>query len=336
MSNERRSFWFSAWRLPWKNRVRNRSAILEGSAVPRSFGRRALFWCVMFFVSTSVGVLVRAEIHRRVSRIGDYSHGVAPLAGGTLLIAGGGQLPNLIRRRFVELAGGKQARLVIIPAHAVESIELNQYREDWLDFDVESVEVLHADSRTQANDPEFSRVLDNATGVWLSGGQQTWLAGWYGRTCVEQKLKDVLARNGVIAGTSAGAAAMSRVMIAGGRRQPVLGRGFDLIPDAIIDQHFVKRNRLRRLEAALEQHPDLIGFGIDEGTALQYAVKSGRFCVIGQSCVAVGVSVVSAGPSTEVRFEFLNAGDEFDVDRLRRGDAPPPSSIDLETILMGD
>ncbi|WP_157605846.1 cyanophycinase [Schlesneria paludicola] len=336
MSKEQRSLWGSTWRLVCSVPLVATVAASDGLPVRTCFRRRVLFWCVMFVVSTGIGVFVRAEIHRRVSRVSDSSHGVAPLSGGTLLIAGGGQLPNQIRRRFVELAGGKHAKLVIVPAHAVEPFELVQYREDWLDFEVESVDVLHADSRTQADDPEFSRVLETATGVWLSGGQQTWLAAWYGRTRVEQKLKDVLARNGVIGGTSAGAAVMSRVMIAGGRRQPILGVGFDLIPGAIIDQHFVKRNRLHRLQAAIEQHPERIGFGIDEGTALQYAVTSGRFSVVGQSCVAIGVSLANADQSPEVRFEFMNAGDEFDVERVRRGDVPPPTYIDLETILMGD
>lgn len=336
MGSEQRSFWGSAGRFVSSGQSALASVAGDRLVLRNSFRHRALFWCVMFVVSTGVGVFVRAEIHRRVSRVSDSSHGVASLSGGTLLIAGGGHLPNMIRRRFIELAGGKRAKLVIVPAHAVEPFELIQYREDWLDFEVESVNVLHADSRTQADDPEFSRVLDTATGVWLSGGQQTWLAAWYGRTCVEQKLKDVLARNGVIGGTSAGAAVMSRVMIAGGRRQPVMGTGFDLIPGAIIDQHFVKRNRMHRLQTAIEQHPGLIGFGIDEGTALQYAVTSGRFSVVGQSCVAIGVSLASADHAPAVRFEFMNAGDEFDIESVRRGDVPPPTYIDLESILMGD
>ena len=219
---------------------------------------------------------------------------------------------------------------------SIEPRDVDLYREDWIHHQVESVDVLHADSRTQAENPDFSRILDSATGVWLSGGQQTWLAGWYGRTCVETKLKELLNRNGVIGGTSAGAAVMSGVMIAGGRQQPTLGRGFDLIPGAIIDQHFVKRNRIHRLQQALEQHPDRIGFGIDEGTALQYAVASGRFRVIGQSCVVVCVPTAVDDRKTEFRLEFLNVGDEFDVASLRRGDVIPPNWLDVDSLWMGE
>ena len=140
----------------------------------------------------------------------------------------------------------------------------------------------------------------------------------------------------MIGGTSAGAAVMSNVMIAGGHERPVMGHGFDLIPGAVIDQHFVKRNRIRRLQSALQLHPELVGFGIDEGTALIYGVQSGRFRVLGQSCVVACVPKLNSEQRTEFHFEFLNAGDEFDIERLRRGDPVPPTYVDLDAILLGD
>ena len=253
-----------------------------------------------------------------------------------MLIVGGGQMSEMIRQQFIELAGRQEARIVVIPAMAVEEADLPSYREPWCNYAVASVDVLHADSRTKAGDPEFSRILETATGVWLAGGQQSWLSGWYGRTIVETRLKNVLARNGVIGGTSAGAAVMSSVMIASGREHPVIGHGFDLIPGAIIDQHFVKRNRFRRLRRALQQHPDLVGFGVDEGTALQYAIDSGRFRVIGQSCVIACVPRVSPDQVATIDLEFLNPGDEFDIDRLREGQMAPPRALDLDSILLGE
>ena len=301
--------------------------------IPR---RRIVFWACAMLTTIGIGVYLRAEIHRRVARFDHYSSANIAHSGGTLLIAGGGQLSEMIRQRFVELAGGNHARIVVIPAEIIDDNLLAQYREAWLHYDVQTVDVLHAESRTEADDPEFSRVLETATGVWLGGGQQTWLAAWYGRTLVEARLKELLARNGVIGGTSAGAAVMSSVMIAGGREKPTMGHGFDLIPGAVIDQHFVKRNRIRRLQSVLERHPELVGFGIDEGTALQFGVQSGRFQVLGQSCVVACVSRVEKDDRPNFHLQFLNPGDEFDIERLRRGDVVPPGYIDLDAALMGE
>ena len=300
--------------------------------------RRFAFWVFTALITTGAGVYVRAEIYRRVSRIEDKSPTNVAFSGGTLLIVGGGQMSEQIRQRFVDLAGGRDARIVVIPAESINDQSRAQYRDAWSMYDVNSIDVLHTDSRTQADDPDFSSVLETATGVWLGGGQQTWLTAWYGRTRVESRLKELLARNGVIGGTSAGAAVMSRVMIAGGRDQPTMGQGFDLIPGAVIDQHFIKRNRMSRLQRVLEQHPDLIGFGIDEGTALQYGVETGRFQVLGQSSVVACVMLKSAEneKSSKLHLQFLNPGAESDVERLRRGDAIPPRFTDFESMLLGE
>ncbi len=300
--------------------------------------RRLFFWAFTAMITIGAGVYVRAEIYRRVLRIEGMSPINVAYSGGTLLIAGGGDLSEQIRHRFVELAGGRDAKIVVIPAESINEQSRAQYRDSWLPYEVKSVDVLHAESRTQADDPEFSRVLETATGVWLGGGQQTWLAAWYGRTRVESRLKELLARNGVIGGTSAGAAVMSRVMIAGGRDQPTMGQGFDLIPGAVIDQHFIKRNRIGRLQRVLEQHPELIGFGIDEGTALQYGVENGRFQVLGQSSVVACVMQRTAENEkpSKLHLQFLNPGTEGDIERLRRGDAIPPGFTDFESMLLGE
>lgn len=297
---------------------------------------RGIFWTCAFLMTVGVGVYLRAEIHRRVSLFEPFVSSNVATKGGTLLIVGGGQMSSMIRSQFIELAGGREARIVIIPAMAAEPEELGQFRDPWDTYDVASLDVLHAESRTQAENPEFSKVLETATAVWLSGGQQAWLSAWYGRTIVEKRLKELLARNGVIGGTSAGAAIMSKVMIAGGRQTPVMGHGFDLIPEVIIDQHFLKRNRFRRMQAALEKYPDLVGFGIDESTALLYGVQSGRFRVVGQSSVVACIPQREVDRGLNFRCEIFNAGDDFDMERLRRGDAVPPSYVDLDSILLGE
>lgn len=292
-----------------------------------------VFWSVALVISVGVGLYVRAEIHRRTSRLENQPTIDFRQAGGSLVIAGGGQLPDSIRQRFIELAGGSKARIVVIPAAVVDESLVDQYRTSWTRYEIASAEVLDADNRTQADDPSFCRVLETATGVWLGGGTQTWLAGMYRGTLVERRLKEVLARNGVIGGTSAGSAVMSDVMIASGRETANLGRGFGLIPGAIIDQHFVKRNRIRRLQSALERHPELIGFGVDEGTALMFHVQSGRFRVLGNSAV---VAVVPKDDGKSMTIEFINGGDEFDVERLRQGLPVPANYVDLDSLLFGE
>jgi cyanophycinase len=336
MSAEQKPRWQN-W-MPVFSKKRNQDTRVNDikvrrKALPRL---RIVFWACAFLMTVGVGVYLRAEIHRRVSRFSNESLGVPSSKGGTLLIVGGGDVSGIIRRQFIELAGHQAARIVVIPAMTLGKDELPPYREPWDSYDVKSVDILYAESRSEAEDAEFSSILDSATGVWLAGGQQTWLAARYGQTRVETRLKELLARNGVIGGTSAGAAIMSGVMIAGGRQKPTIGRGFDLIPGAIIDQHFLKRNRFRRLQNALEQHPELIGFGIDEGTALQFGVASGRFRVIGQSCVIACVPHADSEDRLSFQLEFLNPGDEFDIERLRRGDPVPPGSIDLDSILLGE
>ena len=302
----------------------------------RSSRRRVVFWIGSLLMSIGAGLFVRAEIYRRISRYDHVSVINPARSGGTLLIAGGGQLSEMIRQRFIELAGGHAARIVIIPAEATDDESRRQYRDAWAHFDVRCIDVLHANSRSEADNPEVSQLLESATGVWLGGGQQTWLSGSYGQTLVEIRLKQVLSRNGVIGGTSAGAAVMSRVMIAGGREKPTMGRGFDLIPDAVVDQHFLKRNRFSRLQHVLEQHPELIGFGIDEGTALQYGVEKGRFQVLGQSCVVAIVSDPIPEGHSRFHLQILNPGDEFDVERLRRGETVPRGIANVEDVLFGE
>jgi cyanophycinase len=231
---------------------------------------------------------------------------------GSLVICGGGRLPDAVHDRFLELAGGPQARIVIIPTASSDfalrfSIaNMERWRPRVAAFDV-----LHTRSRTEADDPQFARPLAEATGVWFTGGDQSRIAGTYVDTAVERHLGALLKRGGVIGGTSAGAAIMTRVMITGGRSRATLGRGFDFLPASVVDQHFLKRNRLGRMLSLLAEHPDLAGFGIDEGTAL--VLSGDRLSVIGDSYV-VAYMPTPTEPSSQL--EILRPGDQLDVSRL--------------------
>jgi len=195
----------------------------------------------------------------------------APRNGtGTLLIVGGGKLPDAIRRHFIDLAGGKNARLVIIPtaSNKADQPELLQTYQLFKSLDVKSVKVLHTRDRKKADDPAFLRPLTEATGVWLTGGDQSLLSATYHGTAVEKELVRVITRGGVVAGTSAGAAVMSERMITGGTQDAEVGTGFGLLVGVVIDQHFWNRNRLHRLLGVLARYPECPGVGIDEETAL--------------------------------------------------------------------
>lgn len=206
---------------------------------------------------------------------------------GALVIVGGGDLPDMIRDRFLQLAGGKQGRLVVIPTASEWADHNHKYRgyDFWQTQGLASVSILNTLDPKQANDPSFVKPLTEATAAWLGGGDQSRLAKAYRGTAVEKELRRLLARGGVIGGTSAGASIMSSIMITGGFSQASVGEGFGLLPDVVIDQHFGNRKRQKRLFSVLEKHPRCLGLGIDEDTAV--VVSGHTFTVLGQANVSV-------------------------------------------------
>lgn len=219
---------------------------------------------------------------------------IQPEPGGRLFICGGGPLPDPVRKRFLHLAGGSHAKVIIIPGHP--SSDPQKLLDPWRSSGARDIEMLRADSREVANDPDFAGKLADAMGIWFSGGQQSYLSRTYVGTLVEKQVRELLARGGVVGGTSAGAAVMSRVMIARGQDTPVLGQGFGFLPGAVIDQHFLKRNRMNRLLEVVGDHPDLIGLGVDERTALEIRLRDLRMDVVGDSYVMACMCQRRNGP----------------------------------------
>ena len=274
---------------------------------------RLWVWTVFVLLTLGIGLYVRFQIDRQTTRL--VLHTTATNfyeRGGTLMIAGGGELPEEVQRQFVEMAGGGAARLVIIAGVYVDDEYVANYFDEWQRCGPASVHVLNASSRAEADDDQFSRALDDATGVWLGGGQQTWLTSCYRGTVTERKIRQVLDRNGIVGGTSAGAAVMSDVMITGGRKKPSVGRGFGFLPGVIIDQHFIKRNRFSRLRRVVEENPKLVGIGIDESTALIVSLSTRRVCVVGQSSIVVCLPE-KIGRQYRVDVDFYSPGDEFQL-----------------------
>lgn len=199
-----------------------------------------------------------------------------------LVICGGGALPDEIFARFRALAG-PNPNLVVIPTASSRDIDMAEVQKLWRSRGFEKTAVLHSTDRGVTSSPDFAAPLKTATAVWFGGGSQQRIADAYLGTPVENELHGLLERGGVIGGTSAGAAIQTKIMIASGNPEPTMSTGFDLLSGAIVDQHFLKRNRIPRLLSAVRANPQLVGFGIDEGTAL--VVHDGKATVLGASYV---------------------------------------------------
>jgi len=233
---------------------------------------------------------------------------------GAVVLVGGGGMPDAVRDEFVKLAGGDKAKLVVIPtASASADKETDSFAEPWAKAGLAKVTVLHTRDRKKADDAEFVKPLSEATAVWFSGGDQTKIAEAYLGTAFEKELAAVLKRGGVVGGTSAGAAIMSRVMIAGGNPVPTIATGFDGVPGAIVDQHFTQRMRQERLSAALAKHPDCFGIGVDEATAL--VIKGRSMKALGTNKVSL---VLPAANGRAARTVELKSGEVADLTAWRR------------------
>lgn len=221
---------------------------------------------------------------------------------GALVICGGGRMPDSVFESLRKRAGSN-AKLVVIPTASIRADE-EDYSERtiklWNSRGFEAVTLLHTRDKKMADSEAFVKPLETATAVWIGGGSQSKIADAYLGTRTEKALYAFRKRGGVIGGTSAGAAIMSKVMIAFGSPKPTIKTGFDLLENAIIDQHFVKRKRQPRLEAAIKANPTLIGYGIDEGTAL--VVDGSEKSVVGKSTV----TTIRADKSSFVVSSFSN------------------------------
>lgn len=222
-------------------------------------------------------------------------------ASPKLFLGGGGVMGGLYEE-FQKLAG-PDARLVVIPSAAGQPDPL-EHQERWKKRGFPHVTILHTDDREVAATARFAEPLKKANVVWISGGTQQQLADLYANTPVEEELIHLLDRGGTIGGSSAGASIQTKAMICGGTQNPEVRRGLDLFPGAIVDQHFLKRNRLPRLIDAIRRHPELTGYGIDEGTAL--IVNDGKLRVVGKSYV-LRIRVIDG----KLQIDAFKAGDEL-------------------------
>jgi cyanophycinase len=224
-----------------------------------------------------------------------------------LLIVGGaeryGPGGTEILRRFVDLAGGRAAELIVIATASAEPAILEaEYAALFTRLGAARVRALRLENRAQANEPAVVEALASATGVFFTGGDQLRITTVLGGTRTDSALQ-VLVQTGaiVLGGTSAGAAMMSGTMILGGDGPGVTracvrtGPGLEFLPGVVIDMHFAERGRLNRLLSAVALYPHELGLGIDEDTAI--LAEGDGFEVLGSG----SVTVVDAGAATDIR-----------------------------------
>jgi len=237
-------------------------------------------------------------------------------ARGSLVIVGGAMQSPEIYERFIDLAGGPDAPIVMIPTAggAEEYDAFYQGLTDWRDAGARNLIVLHTTDPKVADTDAFVAPLLTAQGVFFFGGRQWHLVDAYGGTKTEAAIRAVLDRGGVVGGSSAGASIQGSFLVRGdtGSNTVMMGdhqRGFGYLKNVGIDQHVLRRNRHFDLISVVEAHPELLGIGIDENTAL--VVQGDQAEVIGASYVLVydNKSMVGDGG----KFYFLAPGDRFDL-----------------------
>ncbi len=258
---------------------------------------------------------------------------------GTVIVIGGAEdkvRDRVILSRFVALAGGADAMITVISTASSLGAEAgDRYRQVFTELGAGRVRPLHVITRPQANDESAALAVRDASGVFLTGGNQLRLSSTIGGTRLAEAIGERFRAGAVVAGTSAGASAMSSHMIAFGasgatpkQRMAQIAAGLGLLPGVIVDQHFQQRNRLGRLLSLIAQNPSLLGLGIDEDTA-GVVGPDHVMDVIGRGSITVVDGAASETDAWEVRghrplmisnvvLHSLPAGYRFDLRRRHR------------------
>jgi cyanophycinase len=268
---------------------------------------------------------------------------------GTVIVIGGAEdkvRDRVILGRFVALAGGRDAQVAVISTASSLGAEAGErYREIFTELGAAAVRPLHAVTRTQANDDHAARIVRDASGVFLTGGNQLRLSSTIGGTRLADAILTRFQAGAVVAGTSAGASAVSSHMIAFGasgatpkHRMAQIAAGLGLLPGVIVDQHFQQRNRLGRLLSLIAQNPSLLGLGVDEDTAGVVGPDQ-VMEVIGRGSITVVDGAASETDAWEIRghrplmisgvvLHSLPAGYRFDLRRRTRVAVPMLHAIE--------
>jgi cyanophycinase len=251
---------------------------------------------------------------------------------GVLIAIGGHEDKEGDRTILKEVAkrlDGGVLVLATIASHQPEGY-FETYEQAFRGLGVTDLRELYVNERAETHDPEKVALFDGAAGVFFTGGDQLRISSQIGDTPIEAKVREVLARGGVVAGTSAGASMMSETMLVRGSSQESyrigdlhMAPGLGLVRDMIIDQHFAERGRIGRLLGAVAHNPRVLGVGIDEDTAI--IIEGARMKVVGRAAIYVvdGAEVSHSNVAEaeadyalsmhDVRLHVLTEGDSFDL-----------------------
>ena len=252
-------------------------------------------------------------------------------ARGSLVISGGGETTSHIRERFIELAGGPDAPIVVVPTSGRDDERYNAScpcLQHFRDAGARNLTVLHTRDRNVANTNAFVEPLRQARGVWFMGGSHWLHTDAYLDTKVHEELFALLDRGGVIGGGSAGAHIQGEIMNVSRTPEREFSertlpredwrRGFRLLRNVIIDVHVLVRNRQFDMIGVMKLHPDMLGIAVDENTAI--VVQGDRFEVIGTSYAIIHDNereLPPDGPETMRTvggpFYFLRPGDTYNL-----------------------
>jgi cyanophycinase len=250
---------------------------------------------------------------------------------GTLVIVGGGSTNGTtIMEKFIELAGGPDKKFVIVPTAGgnkqadgtVIAYDAERVTAAWKRRGLTNVHMLHTHDPKVADTEEFAAVLKDADAVWFDGGRQWHIVDSYAGTRTYKAFHDVLARGGVIAGSSAGATIQGEYLVRGATAGPQIvmtdepnhQEGFKFLRRTAIDQHIDARNRWEDLVPVIAKYPNLLGIGLSEGTAI--IVTGDRFEVMGKWKVAIHDNTRPYLPWEKSWF-VLGAGDVYDMKERR-------------------
>lgn len=256
----------------------------------------------------------------------DNSTEVVGPENGHLVIVGGGTLDDSILQRVIDLAGGNDSPIVVVPtaggSHSYDQDAANA--NDFRRLGSKNVTVLHTYDPEVADTADFVEPLVDAKGVWFGGGRQWRLVDAYAGTLTENKIRAVLDAGGVIGGTSAGASIQGDFLARGDTESnvPIIGdhqQGFAYLKNVAIDQHVLVRNRHFDMLNVLKYKPGILGISINENTALQ--VSKNDVQVFGESYAIIydGTYWSREGdnqnplPGASELFYFLKDGDRYDL-----------------------
>lgn len=228
-----------------------------------------------------------------------------------LVLVGGGERPPAALERFVAWSGGPRARVVVVPwASAEPEAAAEALLAELKPFPAAALDAAPSTAAARALDV----LLSSATGVFFTGGDQVSLMAAVDAAGLAERFRAMALKGVVFGGTSAGTAAMSPLMITGvgdfTRLDPLqvgVAPGLGLLPGTIVDQHFLKRQRQNRLFGLVSAHPDLLGLGVDEDTAL---LVDGTTAECVGATAAMAVKSAGAGAWS---VELVYAGARYDL-----------------------